>query len=211
MGFGVVTGMAQEAALVQGALCHGPGPRAAESAARALLAGGAEGLISFGLAAGLDPDLPAGTVILAEGVIDPDGVDWSVDVLWRTELAAQLPHETGGRIAGIDSPVTTVDGKHHLWQRCHAQAADMESHAVARVAHQAHRPFACVRVIADPAGHVVPPLALRGLRPDGSLDRGAVIRGVLSQPGQLPALIRLGRDHRIAMIELSAVAACLRV
>ena len=70
---GIVTGLATEAATL------GPGPfhvavsaaeptRAAQ-AARALIAGGARLLVSYGLAAGLDPRLGPGAVLLPEAVL----------------------------------------------------------------------------------------------------------------------------------------------
>ena len=74
---GIVTGLAAEAATL------GPGPfhvalsaaapaRAAQ-AARATIAGGARLLVSYGLAAGLDPRLGPGAVLLPEAILPHEG------------------------------------------------------------------------------------------------------------------------------------------
>ena len=74
---GIVTGLATEAATL------GPGPfhvavsaaapaRAAQ-AARAMIAGGARLLVSYGLAAGLDPRLGPGAVLLPEAILPHEG------------------------------------------------------------------------------------------------------------------------------------------
>ena len=54
------------------------------------------------------------------------------------------------------------------------------------------------RVIIDPADRALPPAALVGLRSDGTPDVGAVFRSVLQQPSQLPALLRIALDAKIA-------------
>ena len=66
--FGVVTGLAVEARLIEKAfvrepraapalICAGPGPERARAAAARLAAAGADTLVSFGLCGGLDPAL----------------------------------------------------------------------------------------------------------------------------------------------------------
>ena len=45
---------------------------------------------------------------------------------------------------------------------------------------------------------MLPPAATLGLRRDGTPDVPAVLRSVLQQPGQLPNLIRVARDHHVA-------------
>jgi hypothetical protein len=63
----------------------------------------------------------------------------------------------------------------------------MESHIAAAEAHGL--PFAACGVIIDPAHRVLPPAALVNLRPDGTPDIAAVLRSVIRQPYQLPALL----------------------
>src|SRR5262249_3904420 len=79
-----------------------------------------------------------------------------------------------------------------------AVAVDTESHVAARIA-AAHRiPFAACRAVIDPAHSVLPPAAMYGLRHDGTADVLAVLRSVVRQPSQLPALTRTALDARVA-------------
>ncbi len=66
----------------------------------------------------------------------------------------------------------------------------MEGKIAARVAARHELPFATVRAISDRADHPLPPAALVGMRPDGSMAIGAVMASLARQPGQLPALVR---------------------
>ena len=88
-----------------------------------------------------------------------------------------------------------------------ALAVDMESHIAARLAAAHGLPFAALRVICDPAGRAIPPAAIAGMREDGGTDLGAILRALLRDPGQLPAMIRLAGDARTAF---SFLARCRR-
>jgi hypothetical protein len=71
---------------------------------------------------------------------------------------------------------------------------DMESHIVARVAGRHRLPFAAARVISDAAHRTLPPAARVGMKSDGGMDLPAVLRSLLANPGQLPALIWTGLE-----------------
>ena len=74
---GVIAGLASEAAtLPEDSLTiavSGARPARAEQAARAMIAGGATLLVSYGFAAGLDPRLGPGALLLPESVIAHEG------------------------------------------------------------------------------------------------------------------------------------------
>jgi adenosylhomocysteine nucleosidase len=107
-------------------------------------------------------------------------------------------------IAGVDAPVIEPAHKRSLRDATASVAVDMESH-IAAAAAQAHGlPFAACRVIIDPAHRALPPAALVNLRPDGTPDVAAVLRSVIRQPGQLPALLRVAADARAAQLALRA-------
>ncbi len=61
-------------------------------------------------------------------------------------------------------------------------AVDMESHGAARFAENWGLPFAALRAIADPQHRALPPAAMVGMKPDGSADIKAVLRGAGPQP-----------------------------
>jgi adenosylhomocysteine nucleosidase len=199
----VVCGLASEAKLVAGPgvrTLAGGGRSATLAVAidRVLDAGGIVGIVSFGLAGALSPDLAAGALIVADGVTTDGETDFT-DEAWTARLVSRLPHAVVATIAGSDAIVTTVEAKRHLASDTAAVAVDMESHVVARAALRHGLPFVVIRAISDPADRGLPPAATVALRADGRVDALAVARSIAGNPGQLPDLIRLGGDTRRAM------------
>ena len=68
----------------------GMGAAAAEAAAAKLIEAGASALMSFGLAGGLDPALPAGSMIFPSEVISRDGSGVPTASDWRERLSAAV-------------------------------------------------------------------------------------------------------------------------
>lgn len=163
-------------------------PRRAEVEARRLAGADVAGLISFGLAAGLAPGLPAGTLLLPESVLDPDGRRWPTDAAWRERLGLTAE---AGVLAGCDGLLRTVADKASL--AGDAVAADMESHLLARAAAAAGLPFLVLRAVADPAGLALPPPAWEAVDEAGR-SRGLRVAGrLLAAPRHLPAMLALAR------------------
>jgi adenosylhomocysteine nucleosidase len=162
-------------------------------AARALIDAGAVGIISFGLAGGLDPSLPAGTVVVAEAVA-ANGRVWPAD----PDLSRRLGGITGHLCLGLDRVVVSADEKRHLNRETGAALVDMESGAVAAVASQSGVPFAVLRAICDPADRALPPAALVALDGAGRLAAARLAMSILANPGQLGALLGLARDAAMA-------------
>ena len=215
---GLITGMKSEAALLYAAAQDGSDPvfpmiavtggdpLRAETAAREFIKAGAAGLISFGIAGGLDPALEPGDLILAEGVRLPDEDVISTQASWRTAFAASAAVTADGMIYGSDLAVSRTDDKARLFTDYGVRAVDMESHGVARAAREAGLPFLIVRAIADPADRTIPPAALAGLGPDGEQRPFAVLLAMLRNPAQVPALIQLARDAKTALRRLATAA-----
>jgi hopanoid-associated phosphorylase len=158
---------------------------------------GAEGIISFGIAGGLAPDLVAGDWVVGSGVRTKDG-HFPTDRGWAQSLLEALPGAVHAEIIGADAPIAEPVEKRRLHLQTGAVAVDTESHVAARIA-AAHRiPFAACRAVIDPAHSVLPPAAVFGLRHDGTADVLAVLRSVARQPSQLPALARTALDARTA-------------
>lgn len=177
----------------------------AYAVAQRLLDGGGAGIVSFGIAGGLAPDAPPGTLVVATAVVG-DGVTIPANAAWRDRLLHALPKARAGVIAGAALPVATVEDKAALRARTGALAVDLESFAVARACRERGRPFAVLRAVADPAGRALPPAALTGLDGDGRMAPGAVLARLLRDPGQLVGLCRLGLDLARALAALSAAA-----
>jgi len=158
---------------------------------------GASGLISFGIAGGLAPDLVAGDWIVGSAVRTDQG-RFPTDHAWARRLLAVLPAAIHAEIVGADTPIAGVWEKRRLHAETGAVAVDTESHIAASIA-AAHRiPFAAARVVIDAADRELPPAAMIGLRHDGTPDVAAVFRSVVRQPSQLSALMRTALDARIA-------------
>ena len=148
---------------------------------------GAAGVISFGVAGGLDPRLRPGDWVVASGVRGASGVV-RADERWGRHLCEALPGAVCAEVRGVDHPVADAAAKAALGREHAAAAVDTESHVVAEEAARAGLPFAAARVILDPVWRSLPPAALVPLRADGSPDVGAVARSVLRAPRQLPGL-----------------------
>ncbi|MFO1080083.1 MAG: phosphorylase [Reyranellaceae bacterium] len=152
----------------------------------------ARGLASIGIGGGLAPGLKVGDWAVADTVLARD-MRWQTDEAWSARLVDRLGGRRGAML-GSDAIVATAADKARLHAATGALAVDMESHVVARVAARHGLPFVALRVISDPAERGLPPAALVGMAPDGGPALGAVLRSLISRPGQLPALLRLARD-----------------
>jgi adenosylhomocysteine nucleosidase len=202
-GIVAVTSLALEARIALGpgvsVICSQGAQLAA--ALESAIAGGASGIISFGVAGGLAPDLAAGDWVAATAVRIEQQF-FPTDGLWTRSLVERLPGALQADILGMDFPVADPLEKQRLHAQTGAAAVDMESHIAARIAAARQVPFVACRAIIDPAAERLPPAALVGLRADGTADVLAVLRSVLEQPGQLPALVRTALDARIARAAL---------
>jgi len=181
----------------------GGGAAGAEAAARRLVADGARALLSFGLCGGLDPALRAGA-LLVPAVVLADGVRHEAD----RALAARFGGTAPAVLLGEGEIAATAAQKRALHAATGAAAIDLESGPVARVAAAAGLPFAVVRAVCDPADRDLPPAALVALDAQGAIGMLAVLRSVLAQPRQVPALIGLaGQAAEARRSLMRAVAA----
>lgn len=159
------------------------------------------GLISFGIAGGLAPNVVPGTVIVPVEVVS-GSERIATDMEWREYILSRLRHAMSGRLAGSDIAVASAAEKEHLRKDTDALAVDMESHLVAREAKARAIPFVALRVVADTAATELPPAALTAMEPDGSIALGRVLGSVFKNPKQIPALIRTGRESEKAFASL---------
>jgi adenosylhomocysteine nucleosidase len=178
-----------------------------EGAARGaaeLIAAGATHLLSFGLAGGIDPDLSPGTLLLPRAILTEAGECFAVDAGWHAYLQLPQPDAETAPILGIDRAIATIAEKAELRRSSGAVAIDMESHVLAETAMRAGRPFVVIRAICDAADAALPPAALVGVTAAGGTDLPAVLGSLLRRPGQLAALLALGRSAARAERALSA-------
>lgn len=189
-------------------LC-GIGPERAQCAAHSLVSAGVEALVSWGTAAGLDPALPSGVLLLADAVQRGERPPYQVDVVWRERVRARLENNISlaeGTIAATPAVLDCPQQKADLFHNTHAVAADMESAAIAQVAVQERKPLLIVRAISDPADMVVPKLVLREADPWGRIGLTPLLTTAVRNPGELVGLWRLARAYFAALRTLRHAA-----
>ena len=154
------------------------------------------------------------TLIVADAIEGPSGRA-STDRAWAERIASALraalpatPIERGV-LAAVAAPVITRERKEALHRTTGALAVDMESHIAAAHAGALGLPFAVCRAIVDPAWRTLPPAATAGLRDDGTTALAPILRELAGAPAQLPELIRLAFDARVARSSLVAGRAAL--
>jgi len=194
----------------------GLGAARAEATARMLVAEGANGLISWGSAAGLMPVLAPGDLLLPHQVRAANGDYYACDRDWLTTIAhagdgLRIRH---GLLAEAPGALTDMAAKQRLQQTSGALAADMESAAVARVAADFDLPFIAIRAVADDATLILPPVIHAALDVDGRLRPVPMLRALAGRPrsvhAQLRALKQLAVAFRAAQDTLAQVASVLR-
>lgn len=190
---GIVTGLSAEARLARGLGCPveagGGKEEGAAEAAGQLLTRGVSGLVSFGLAGGIDPALAPGILIVPRAVV-LGAERWDTDAA----LSRWLGGGTGHVLAGGGGVLATAAAKAALRRTTGVDAVDLESAAVARAATRAGVPFAALRAVCDPAGRDLPHAALAALDARGRIGGLRVIVAALAHPDELPALFRLAGD-----------------
>ena len=202
----IVTGLVQEARIAAGpgmaVICSSSDPRQLRALLATLDPSSFRGVISFGVAGGLDPALKSGDVVVATEVLAGDG-RWLAGLALNDELVARLAmgrrRVVRGGLAGVEQVIGARAGKAALWSETGAAAVDMESHIAAAYAEESGLPFAALRVISDPASRALPAIAMTAIKPNGDIDLRKVLRGVARNPMSLRALVSTGIDFNRAL------------
>lgn len=205
----VVAGLTRELKLASGPGLAGVTSGGSTQRLRQLLAErgdpGCSAVLSFGIAGGLDPDLAAGDVVVASGVI-ADGERWPAHPALADSFMKSL--SVGGvnaklaDIAGVDAPLIDAEAKADVRRQTGAVVADMESHVASEFAARHGLMFAALRIVCDPAERSMPAMVAKALKPDGGVDHYAVLADVLRQPRQLATLTRLAGEARTSFRSL---------
>lgn len=205
----IVTGLVQEAKIAAGpgmtVICSSSDP----AQLRTLLAdfdpATVRGVISFGVAGGLDPELKSGAVVVATEVVAGNS-RWAASEALSDELIAGAgvgrQKVFRGGLVGVEKVVTGQAGKAALRSEFGAAAVDMESHIAAQFAAKAGLPFAALRVVSDPASRALPEIATTAIKPNGDIDMRKVLRGIARNPLVIRALVSTGRDFNRALRSL---------
>jgi adenosylhomocysteine nucleosidase len=205
----IVTGLAQEARIAAGpgmaVICSSSDPQQLRALLTVLDPTTIRGVISFGVAGGLDPALKSGDIVVATEVT-------SGDTRWLAGLSLSEPQIASialgrrrivrGGLAGVEEVVVAQSSKATLRSETGAAAVDMESHIAAAYAAESGLPFAALRVIADPATRTLPALARSAIKPNGDIDLRRILGGIVRNPKALRALVSTGLDFNRALKSL---------
>jgi adenosylhomocysteine nucleosidase len=205
----IVTGLVQEARIAAGpgmtVICSSSDPQQLRALLTVFDPLTIRGVISFGVAGGLDPSLKSGDVVVATEVMAGDarwlaGLALNDDLI--TSVALGRRRVVRGGLAGVEQVIGARSLKAALRSATGAAAVDMESHIAAAYAEEAGLPFAALRVISDPASRALPPLAMAAIKPNGDIDLRKVLRSVARNPSMLSALVSTGIDFNRALRSL---------
>jgi len=205
----IVTGLVQEARIAAGpgmtVICSSSDPQQLRALLTVFDPTTIRGVISFGVAGGLDPTLKSGDVVVATEVMAGDA-RWLAGLTLNEDLIASVGlggrRIVRGRLAGAEEVVAGSHVKAALHSETGAAAVDMESHIAADYAAKAGLPFAALRVVSDPAHRALPSLAMAAIKPNGDIDLRKIMRGVVRNPMTLRDLVSTGIDFSRALKSL---------
>jgi adenosylhomocysteine nucleosidase len=174
----------------------GDGWRNAEEGARDLLSSGpVRGLVGFGVAGALSPELREGDVVAGRVVTDTAGASaLSSHASWLN--SAIRCGARAGSIVTSRSIVSAPAEKARLLGSVGAGevgVVDLESYPWAKAASDAGQPFLVIRAVLDTADEDVPAAVGASQRCDGSVDRLRVALRAMARPRDLGRLLALGR------------------
>ena len=158
---------------------------------------GCRGIVSYGVAGGLSPDLRSGDIVVGSEIVGTSGSGPTDDV-WSAWLLSAIPTAMYGPIAGIDFPISERASRNELRLRSGALAVDMESHLIARLAVANSMRFVALRVVIDAAGRNIPPTALACISSNGETSRWRLGRLLLGRPSDTLDVVRLSADWWLA-------------
>jgi adenosylhomocysteine nucleosidase len=200
-----VVGLAFEARIATRAgthvVCSGDGRALAIALDRAI-GKDCRGLVSFGVAGGLSPELRCGTCVVGSAILS-QATRYATDERWSRNLLRAIPGAVHGAIVGVPAPVIRPDDKLALFRNTGAVAVDTESHVVAGAAAALGLPMTALRVVVDPATHTLPKSALAAVRPNGRVSIAAVIAAAIRNPAELAALPQIALAAHAARATLA--------
>ena len=173
-------------------LTIGMGPALARDATRTTLAAAPfDHVMVVGIAGGLDPALPIGSLLVPSRVqLYPDGPEYRAHPI--------PPREASGGLMTTDGLFDDDDIWRPILERGFG-AVDMEAAGVAEVCEEAGVPWSVYRGISDrPDEHIVDQAVFALSKPDGSADPLAVAKYLARDPRRAKALAHLNRCMQVA-------------
>jgi len=111
-------------------------------------------------------------------------------------------HVRFGNLYAASRVLARADEKKALSLACGCAAVDMESAGAARAAQEAGVPFIAIRAISDSLDEDLP-VDFNRFTKDGRLDYPRLIMHIITHPGTIGPLVRLGRNSQLAADNLA--------
>ena len=149
-------------------------------------------IVSTGFAGALAAGVKSGTLVEPNHIVTADAGNYPVDPSLQAKM---LPKDQNAVIRGpllhTDRLLAQVSDKQQAFERSQCVACDMESGTLAMLAQHSARPFACLRVVLDPAATAIPApiLSLSDQQSPSQSDPSAAafLKANLRHPSQIPA------------------------
>jgi nucleoside phosphorylase len=185
--------------------------RAAEGARLLIRRFSLQGLVSFGFAGGLAPELARGTLVIGTEVVCEERSDSCAsanhDLVEQFHAAARSARLAvqRGRLVTSQHIVADAASRADLRKKSGACAVDMETAGISAVAEAAGLPWVAVRAIVDGATDTLPLACATILREDGHIATRPLVRLLCRSPQQVWRIVRLAGGTVMAHRRLSQV------
>jgi hypothetical protein len=165
-------------------------------------------IISVGVCGGLSPKAQIGQAFIYRTCRTPNGILYA-DVPWRQRLFAATKYfESDVWSSGQFNTANTIAERATLFAQTGCDVIDDETFAVAELAARRKIAWIGLRTVSDGAEDNLPPAVLGALNANGTDNIEAVITSVISDPLQIPALIKTARNAQTSFDELRT--ACIQ-
>lgn len=179
----------------------GVGPERARSVIARALQWEPNVCVSSGVAGSLRATYRVGEVFVAREVMELESGRTIAADRELVEAAERRGIRLAERLLSSANMVVTAEGKNRLGRM--AEAVEMESFAVLTEAAARKVPAVAIRAISDAADQDLPMEFSGALDDQGKVKASKVARSLARAPHKLPALLRLGRDTRVAATKLA--------
>lgn len=155
----------------------------------------ASAIISVGLCGGLSPAVSVGDVVIASVVDTPDAT-YFADPSWQVNLHSAVK-ALGVRwwSSGEFNTANDEAQRAALFAKTMCAVIDDETYAVAQFATERRIALAAMRAVSDGAEDNLPPAVIDALNANGTDNLEAVAASVVTDPLQLPALIKTALEY----------------
>jgi len=172
-----------------------------------------DGLISWGVAAGISPELDSGTVCIPQKIVGKSGNRRTLQNSLRNYIVSKVATQDFVQIkvnyTGTVDMLNSVPSKKKLFNETSAHLADMESEALYRFCINKKLDYSIIRAISDDAYHSIPEVITRHTKESGEVNITSMLLNTLFLPDQWKPLYGLAQNFLLAQKNLHKISAIL--